>query len=120
MTKGARRFRLKSTTSIITMLAAIAGVFAGFKIVELSAGPKGETACASILSGSTRGSRELATAANVATLENLTWGQRGGTINDASCLDRVDIYGIVEVHSVEDIARTLAFAQGKGLKVTAA
>jgi FAD/FMN-containing dehydrogenase len=120
MTAGARKFRLKTTTSVITLLAAVAGILAGIKIAELSAGPREEKACASILQGSTEGNHDLATAANVATLENLVWRQRGGTINDASCLDRVDIYGIVEVHSVEDIARTLAFAQSKGLKVTAA
>jgi FAD/FMN-containing dehydrogenase len=120
MTMGPRKFRLNTTTSVITIIAGIAGVFAGFRIAELSAGPNGEKTCASILQESAEGSRELATAANVATLENLTWRQRGGTINDASCLDRVDVYGIVEVHSVEDIARTLGFAQSKGLKVTAA
>ena len=120
MTTGARRFRLEGTASIIAILAAMAGIFGAFKIAGLSAGPKGEKACASILQSSAAGNREVATAANVATIENLTWAQRGGTINDASCLDRLDIYGIVEVHSVEDIARILAFAHAKGLKVTAA
>jgi FAD/FMN-containing dehydrogenase len=120
MPTGVTRFRLKSTASVIAIVVAIAGIVAGFKVAALSAGPRGEKPCPSILQASGDSNRELATAASVATLENLTWAQRGGTINDASCLDRVDVYGIVEVHSVEDIARTLAFAQAKGLKVTAA
>ena len=120
MPKGATRFLLKSTTSVIAIVVAIAGIVAGFRLAALSAGPHGEKPCPSILQAGSDSSRELATAASVATLENLTWAQRGGTINDASCLDRVHVYGIVEAHSVEDIARTLAFAQAKGLKVTAA
>jgi len=120
MTAGARRFRLSGTTAIATITVAAAGVFGGFKIAELAAGPAGDKACTSVLQGSAAGNRELATAASVATIENLVWAQRGGTINDASCLDRTDIYGIVEVHGLEDIARTLAFAHAKGLKVTAA
>jgi FAD/FMN-containing dehydrogenase len=120
MTLGATRYRLKGTTAIVTILVAVAGLFAGLKVAALSADPAGDKACTPVLQGSSAGSRELATAANVATLENLVWSQRGGTINDASCVDSTDIYGIVEVHSVEDIARTLAFARAKGLKVTAA
>jgi FAD/FMN-containing dehydrogenase len=112
--------RLKATTSVLAIVAALAAVVAGFKVAALSAGPQGEKPCPSLLRSGSDSNRELATAANVATLENLTWAQRGGTINDASCLSRVDVYGIVEVHSVEDIARTLAFAHAKGLKVTAA
>jgi FAD/FMN-containing dehydrogenase len=120
MTLGARKFRLKATTAIVTILVAVAGIVGGFKVAALSAGPSGDKTCAPVLQGSEAGNRELATAANAPTIENLLWSQRGGAINDASCLDRTDIYGIVEIHSVEDIARTLAFARAKGLKVTAA
>jgi FAD/FMN-containing dehydrogenase len=119
MTLGARRFRLKTTTAIIAIMVAAAGIFVGLKVAKYSAGPAGDKTCVPVLQASAdRG--DLATAASVATLENLTWAQRGGSINDASCLDRVEVYGIVEVNSLEDIARTLAFARSKGLKVTAA
>ena len=46
--------------------------------------------------------------------------QNGGAINDASCLNKTEIYGIVEVRSVDDIARTLAFARDNKLSVTTA
>ena len=50
----------------------------------------------------------------------LTWSQLGGTINDASCLNRTEIYGIVQVRNVDDIARALAFARDNKLTVVAA
>jgi FAD/FMN-containing dehydrogenase len=46
--------------------------------------------------------------------------QRGGYINDASCLNKTAVYGIVEVHSVDDIRNALAYAREHHLKVTAA
>src|SRR5262245_53299498 len=100
MTLGSRRSRLKATTALAIVMIAAAGAYAGFRIAELSADPVGEKTCVSVLQSSPEGGRELATAASAPTLENLTWSQRGGTINDASCVDRVDVYGIVEVHSI--------------------
>jgi FAD/FMN-containing dehydrogenase len=50
----------------------------------------------------------------------LRWSQRGGTINDASCLNRTPIQGIVEIRSVDDIRNALQFAAANGLKVVAA
>ncbi len=120
MTLGARRFRLKTTTAIVTIMVAAASIYVGFEGARLSAGPAGDKTCVPVLQASAADGRQLASALSVATLENLTWAQRGGTINDASCVDRMEVYGIVEVHSLEDIARTLAFARSKGLKVTAA
>src|SRR5258706_1659355 len=46
--------------------------------------------------------------------------QRGGTINDASCLNRTGIYGIVKVFTVEDIRKAIIFAQENNLKVSVA
>ena len=50
----------------------------------------------------------------------MKWSQLGGSINDASCLNRTEIYGVVEVRSVDDIAKTLAFARDNKLSVTTA
>jgi FAD/FMN-containing dehydrogenase len=46
--------------------------------------------------------------------------QRGGTINDASCLNRTPVYGIVEASDAAGVARALGFARRHGLRVTAA
>ena len=56
----------------------------------------------------------------IAPVEGVTWKQLGGTINDASCLNRVEIYGIVDIRTVEDVHRTLAFARQNGLTVSVA
>ncbi len=50
----------------------------------------------------------------------LPWSQRGGTINDASCLNRTPTHGIVEVRTVEDVRQALAYARLNGLKVSVA
>lgn len=46
--------------------------------------------------------------------------QRGGTINDASCLNRTPVLGIATPRSIEEIRTALLYARSHGLKVTAA
>ncbi|HLY99605.1 MAG TPA: FAD-binding oxidoreductase [Candidatus Angelobacter sp.] len=46
--------------------------------------------------------------------------QTGGYINDASCLNKTAIYGVVKVKTVEDVAHALQFARENRLKVTSA
>jgi FAD/FMN-containing dehydrogenase len=50
----------------------------------------------------------------------LPWSQRGGTINDASCLSRTPIRGVVEIRRIEDVSEALAFARSNGLRVSIA
>lgn len=52
--------------------------------------------------------------------KNLPLQQRGGTINDASCLNPTMIEGIVKVKSEEDIQRALRVANENNLKVSIA
>ena len=56
----------------------------------------------------------------VASGSELPWAQRGGTVNDASCLNRTPVYGVVEIRTVEDVRKALAFAREQGLKVSMA
>ena len=56
----------------------------------------------------------------IAPLKDVKWSQLGGSINDASCLNKTEIYGVVEVKSVDDIAKTLAFARDNKLSITTA
>lgn len=46
--------------------------------------------------------------------------QRGGTINDASCMNRTPVAAITRPDSVRDLREVLAFAAVEGLRVTAA
>jgi len=50
----------------------------------------------------------------------LVFAQRGGTIHDASCLNRTAIFGIVAVRTEDDIRTALQFARENGLRVTPA
>src|SRR5262245_34358239 len=51
---------------------------------------------------------------------SLVWVQRGGTLNDASCLSRTPVYGVVAVREIDDVRAALAFARDSGLKVSVA
>ena len=72
------------------------------------------------MGGGEQGKIDLEQIKAIAPLKGVKWSQLGGSINDASCLNKTEIYGVVEVHSVEDIARTLAFARDNKLSVTTA
>jgi FAD/FMN-containing dehydrogenase len=50
----------------------------------------------------------------------VAFAQRGGFINDASCLNRTAIEGIVAVREVADVAAALRLAKRHGWKVSAA
>jgi FAD/FMN-containing dehydrogenase len=50
----------------------------------------------------------------------LPWSQRGGTINDASCLNRTPVYGVVRVRQDDDVRAALRFAREHGLRVSIA
>ncbi|MGH7356981.1 MAG: FAD-binding oxidoreductase, partial [Candidatus Rokuibacteriota bacterium] len=50
----------------------------------------------------------------------LVWAQRGGTLDDASCLDETPVFGVVQVRDVEDVRRALRFARDNGLPVSVA
>jgi len=46
--------------------------------------------------------------------------QSGGAINDASCLNKTNVYGIVQIKTEEDVAKALQFAIENDLKITPA
>src|ERR1700733_1417453 len=48
------------------------------------------------------------------------FAQLGGFINDASCLNKTAVYGIVKIATVEDVRNALQFARENHLKVTIA
>lgn len=50
-------------------------------------------------------------------LASLPWAQVGGAINDASCLDRTAVHGVVQVTDEQHVRAALTFARSNGLKV---
>lgn len=52
--------------------------------------------------------------------ETLPWFQKGGIINDASCVDQTAIFGVVAIEQEEDIRNALQFARESKLKVSIA
>jgi FAD/FMN-containing dehydrogenase len=82
---------------------------------RLAAEPDGDKGNPSILPAPSTASRVAA-----ADEGGLRWRQRGGTVDDASSLDRTSVFGVVDVREEEDVRRALAFARANGLKVSAA
>jgi FAD/FMN-containing dehydrogenase len=89
---------------------------------RLSADPIGEKDCPPVFaqaeaSNNTQINVELAP---LSIGERLKWEQKGGTINDVSCLDRTSVYGIVKITNIEDVKNALQFARENKLKVSMA
>src|SRR4051812_4706325 len=128
---------MRSTTRKLTAAAAIvlvsAGAIVGPKAYEMAADPLGEragpplgatTAAAPGGASATSAAGTIAPAGPAATLTGeaaaLPWSQRGGTVNDASCLNRTAVYGVIQVTSVDQIRSALQFARENNLKVSLA
>ena len=112
--------KFKTGTSIAAVVVILFGVYGYRKLQALAADPAGEKDCGPAVGGAEQGKIDLEPVKLIAPLAGVKWSQLGGSINDASCLSKTDIYGIVEVHSIEDITKTLAFARDNQLPVTTA
>jgi len=112
------RQQISRRTALVTLAAAGLITAAGREVQLLSADPVGQEEChplppqESNLTGRTP--------PPASTVEALPWRQQGGFINDASCLNRTPIYGIVQVRTEADIANALQFARAHNRKVTLA
>src|SRR5882757_7999387 len=109
MSKHSRSF--KAGASVIALLVAVFGVVSFRKVQALAADPVGEKDCRPAESGGELGKMELERVKAIAPLAGVKWSQLGGSINDASCLNKTEIYGVVEVHGIDDIANALKFAR---------
>jgi FAD/FMN-containing dehydrogenase len=89
------------------------------KVFDYSAPPAGPKDCNFVFPASADQSKRTTIVLDPS--ENpLALAQKGGHINDASCLNKTAIYGVVKVKTEEDIRRALTFARDHHLKVTAA
>jgi FAD/FMN-containing dehydrogenase len=98
------------------LAALIAGpvVWVGYKAMRLAADPVSDKDCGPLASSSAapRTERRFDDA--------ISWRQKNGAINDASCLSRTEVYGIVDIREEADIARALAFARSQGARIALA
>ena len=93
----------------------MAGYFTYRKTLYLSAGPVGEKDCPPL---SETGDPTLLTSSMITV--PFSWKQKGGFINDASCLNKMAVHGIVQVNKEEDMRNALLYAKKNGLKVSTA
>jgi FAD/FMN-containing dehydrogenase len=118
MRKFSQRF--KTGVSVAAVVIVLFGVYGYRKLQALAADPNGEKDCGPAVGGGEQGKIDLERIKAIVPLQGVKWSQLGGSINDASCLNKTEIYGVVEVRSVDDIAKTLAFARDNKLSITTA
>ncbi|WP_247599317.1 FAD-binding oxidoreductase [Sphingomonas sp. PAMC26645] len=99
----------------VSALALTAGAGALY-VAPLAADPTGPKDCADVLPHLPG----IASSTASATLAEPRWSQRGGTVNDASCLSRTAVAGVVRPRSEADVATALAYARAHHLPVSAA
>jgi FAD/FMN-containing dehydrogenase len=118
--KRRRQISKKQMITSIVALSALAG--SGYEVNRLSADPIGEKDCLPLFAeyAAADDPQVNVAIAPLSTGDLLKWEQKGGTINDISCLDRTPIYGIVKITSVDDIRNALQFARENKLKVSMA
>ena len=109
----------KIVTSIVVVSALAA---TGYEVNRLSADPVGQKDCPPVFAeaNALNSAQVNVEIAPLSTGERLQWEQKGGTINDVSCLDRTPVFGIVKIASVDDIKNALQFARENKLKVSMA
>src|SRR5918994_1270178 len=109
--------KIAASIAVVSVLAAT-----GYEVNRLVADPVGEKDCPPVFAEANASSTSQINVeiAPLSAGEILKWEQKGGTINDVSCLDRTPVYGIVKITSVDDIKNALQFARENKLKVSMA
>ncbi len=105
-----KRQRLLVGASILALVAAGTVAY----VAPLAADPAGPKDCASVLPPLPQQH------GNTVKVPEPRWAQRGGYINDASCLSRTAVAGVVRVRNEADVAGALRYATAHGLTVSAA
>ena len=111
--------KISRRTALVALAAVGAVAVTGREVVQLSADPMGEEECHPAPPAESNLTNPPASQPASASAD-LPWAQQGGFINDASCLNRTPIHGIVQVRTEADLQNALAFARDNGRKVTLA
>jgi hypothetical protein len=115
LTRPARSRLRRWLAAVVVAIAVL--VYPVRKMVQYAADPTGPKDCPPLEPNPASGTTATA---QMPGSGNLRWTQQGGTINDASCLNRTPVHGIVEIRTVDDVRNALRFAASNGLKVAAA
>ena len=113
--KRGRGLRRRIAVGVVLLLLAL-GVAAGLKVYEYTAAPPGEKDCAA----NPRFAGPPTAPALQIVEPPISLAQKGGTINDASCLNRTPVYGIAKPADEEALRKVVAFARDNGLKLSIA
>jgi FAD/FMN-containing dehydrogenase len=113
-----RRRKWLVTASVIALVAGGTGLY----LAPLAADPQGAKECGTVLSAlpPVRPAPGTVAAPAPAPVPIPVLAQRGGTLNDASCLSRTPVAGVVAARREADVAGALAYARAGGLTVSAA
>jgi FAD/FMN-containing dehydrogenase len=103
--------KLLVTVSVIALAAAGAAIYAA----PLMAEPEGPKDCGTLFAGASKPAAAAGTQVPAP-----KWAQLGGTVNDASCLSRTPVAGVVRPETERQVADALAYARANGLAVSAA
>lgn len=98
----------------VSILALAAGTGATLYAIPLAAEPSQAKDCGGILPNLAAPRMQSAKFAEP------NWAQRGGTVNDASCLSRTPVAGVVAVRTEADVRTAILYARAHGLTVSAA
>jgi FAD/FMN-containing dehydrogenase len=111
---GAGDAKRRKSLLIGASAVAIAGGGTAVALAPLAVEPHGEKDCGSVLPP------VPAVSAATAREPEPRWEQKGGTVNDASCLSRTAVAGIVAPRTETDVQQALAYARAAGLTISPA
>jgi hypothetical protein len=117
-----RRSRFKRFLTALGF-AALVGAYPLWRAARLAADPSGPKECPPLTpepTGRTQTDTREQPTIEVSNRASLPWAQRGGSINDASCLNRTFVLGLVQVATVDDVRNALQFARESRVKVSIA
>ena len=116
--ESAKKTFLKETFVVLFLAITAFILFVAEKIFDYSAAPTGDKDCDFIFPGETSRVQPASTPAEVR--PPFALAQSGGFINDASCLNKTQVYGIVRVKTLADIQNALQFARDNQIKMSVA
>ena len=122
--KKLKTFLFKKVTIIFIVLGVVTA-FLSRRYAVLSADPSGQKECPPLVidaDGQVVAAAETTQQTNNSVLAGigLPWYQRGGTVNDASCLNRTAVHGVVKVQTENDILEAVEYAIENDLRVSIA
>lgn len=114
------RKAIKRPLIIIAVTIAITAFVVAKKIQYYAADPIGEKDCPPLFPSSVSDpSKQNRIEVEMPKYE-LPWIQKGGYINDASCLNKTAVHGVVSIKSADDVKNALLLAKDEDLKVSIA